>query len=350
MIYAKDLLRCVTEERRPASQGQLPDRRTSSRSPRRSTNCWRSCGKQGAHRGRRRRVRRHGGSRHDRGPDRGDCRRDPGRVRPRGSADRAPERRRRLSSMPESASTRSTELFGFESQMNRTTTPIGGFVYHHLGKVPIAGRRSARRWTDAARAQRDRAADQEGAGPAGRRAGRDGQLARRFRGAFAGAPVSRRSAPHAAIWDRDEKPSFDRMLPTCVSTVRSLRTSCAAISRLEQPRVISVATSISRSVKPPAACFAACRGVGARLEGSSSYALSMNRRRCSGSSMPSASSPMIRLATLNACVPRRRGRLRTEPGRDERMPPRARSGRRALRRRYRRHRRQLRLHRVCRGR
>jgi CBS domain containing-hemolysin-like protein len=32
-----------------------------------------------------------------------------------------------------------TELFGFESEDQQDYDTIGGFVYHHLGKVPSAG-------------------------------------------------------------------------------------------------------------------------------------------------------------------------------------------------------------------
>ncbi len=58
-----------------------------------------------------------------------------------------------------------TELFGFvvdEEEQDYDT--VGGFVYHHLGKVPGRRRRGARRRPDAARPQRARPPHQEGAG------------------------------------------------------------------------------------------------------------------------------------------------------------------------------------------
>src|SRR5712691_10828721 len=60
-------------------------------------------------------------------------------------------------------------------------------------------------------------------------------------------PLSR---AHSAIWKREETPNFESTLLTWVSTVRLLTTRSSAISALDWPCPISVATSRSRAVKP----------------------------------------------------------------------------------------------------
>src|SRR5579859_6065835 len=66
------------------------------------------------------------------------------------------------------------------------------------------------------------------------------------------------SSAQAAICLREVKPSFNRILLTCVSMVRSLSTKASAISRLDFSCAIRAAISRSRSVSPPYVCLAAC--------------------------------------------------------------------------------------------
>ena len=96
---------------------------------------------QGPHRDRARRVRRHGGPGHDRGPARGDRRRDPGRVRRGGAAGRAPRRRpgarRRAGVASRTCSSCGTSRRSLEDDDEYDT--VGGLVYHRIGGVPSPG-------------------------------------------------------------------------------------------------------------------------------------------------------------------------------------------------------------------
>src|SRR5215469_13915374 len=59
------------------------------------------------------------------------------------------------------------------------------------------------------------------------------------------------STAHAAIREREGTANFDKIVLTCVSTVRWLTTSVSAISRFVLPCAMSTATSRSRVVSPP---------------------------------------------------------------------------------------------------
>ena len=97
ILYAKDLLPFLKDRDRARGRrsGRSCGRRSSSPRACPSTTSSTSFQRtQGPHRDRARRVRRDGRPRDDRGPARGDRRRDPGRVRRRGGDDRPALRRR----------------------------------------------------------------------------------------------------------------------------------------------------------------------------------------------------------------------------------------------------------------
>ena len=119
---------------------------------------------QGPHRDRARRVRRHGGPGHDRGPARGDRRRDPGRVRRGGADDRAALRRRgaRSTAGPTSTTWPSCSTSSLGSRTRTSTTRSAGSIYHRIGGVPEAGRPGRGRRPDADRRDDRRAAGRQG--------------------------------------------------------------------------------------------------------------------------------------------------------------------------------------------
>src|SRR5215211_5279483 len=73
------------------------------------------------------------------------------------------------------------------------------------------------------------------------------------------------SNAYAAAAVREPTPSLVRMLPTCRSTVFSLRNSSAAIARLLLPAATSASTWTSRALSPPGALVSVAKlpmGVG----------------------------------------------------------------------------------------
>ena len=90
------------------------------------------------------------------------------------------------------------------------------------------------------------------------------QSSRLALGSPAASPIS---SAQVAIRVRDERLSLPRILPMCASTVRSLKTSSLAISRLEFPQATHLATSRSRAVRPPYRALAAWDVVGSREDG-----------------------------------------------------------------------------------
>ncbi len=105
----------------------------------------RDAGHQAAHGDRGRRVRRHRRPDHHGGRGRGDRRRDPGRVRPRGVAGRAAR-----ATMASSASGWTgkvsmddlRDLFGLpddEEEDEEAYDTVGGFIVHRVGRIPLPG-------------------------------------------------------------------------------------------------------------------------------------------------------------------------------------------------------------------
>src|SRR5262245_57958369 len=66
-----------------------------------------------------------------------------------------------------------------------------------------------------------------------------------------GAEASPFATAQAAIWAREENPSFVRVRVVCASTVLIPTTRAAAMARLDFPCAIRIATSRSRAVSPP---------------------------------------------------------------------------------------------------
>ena len=138
-VFVKDLMRLpATEPPRPAGldAGAPGLRRARDQAGARAAQASSSASR--ADRDRRRRIRRHGRPGDDRGPARGDRRRDPRRVRRRNRAvrRRGPGARSwcpaRSTSRPSaSASAWRSKREGFET--------VGGYVMSHLGRVPAAG-------------------------------------------------------------------------------------------------------------------------------------------------------------------------------------------------------------------
>ena len=143
ILYAKDLLPFLKGSVVGAAGAAIapPDAGLRARVDERRRPAPRVPAAQGPHRDRARRVRRDRRPGHDRGPARGDRRRDPGRVRRGGAADRPDSRTTRRGSTGGPTSTTwpscSTPNLGLEDEDEYDT--VGGLIYHRIGGVPKPG-------------------------------------------------------------------------------------------------------------------------------------------------------------------------------------------------------------------